>query len=269
MICAGIDAGSRAIKIVLLDAESRSIVASAVIDQGVHQDKLATDLFRKMLTQNSISPDSVAHTVATGYGRAIVSIAHTTITEITCHAAGVTHHLPQAATIIDIGGQDSKLLRLDQNGKVRDFDMNDRCAAGTGRFLEVVADRLKVKLTDLGALAKNSKTPAVISSMCVVFAETEIIGLLAAGAAPEDIIAGVQNSIATRVASMAGQEPNAPVVFTGGVAMIPGMDTALAAALSRNVTICPDPQMTGALGAAILAADSLNNQKTQPVRLAD
>jgi activator of 2-hydroxyglutaryl-CoA dehydratase len=98
--------------------------------------------------------------------------------------------------------------------------------------------------------------------MCVVFAETEIIGLLAAGAAPRDIIAGVQNSIATRVASMAGQEPNAPVVFTGGVAMIPGMDTALAAALNRNVTICPDPQMTGALGAAILAADSLNNQKT-------
>ena len=121
--------------------------------------------------------------------------------------------------MIDIGGQDSKLLRLKPDGSVADFVMNDRCAAGTGRFLEVVATRLAVRLRSLGDLARRSREPAVISSMCVVFAETEIIGLLASGATPEDIVAGVQAAVATRVAAMAGRNIAGPVVFTGGVAL--------------------------------------------------
>ena len=160
---------------------------------------------------------------------------------------------PQARTVVEIGGQDSKLLRLDANGAVRDFAMNDRCAAGTGRFLEMVAEKLDCGLDDLGRLARASTQPAAISSMCAVFAETEIIGLLASGCRPEDIVAGVQHAVASRVAAMAGGAVQAPVVFTGGVARIDGMAEALAAALSHPISVCPQPEFTGALGAAILA----------------
>lgn len=254
MIYAGIDAGSRAIKIVLMDAENMKVVAKDLTDQGVEQDKLTLELFENVLTDNLIDRKEVAAVVATGYGRGAVSIADTTVTEITCHAVGVCHLVPRAKTIIDIGGQDSKLLRLDGDGKVRDFAMNDRCAAGTGRFLEVVAQRLGVELDSLGKLAAQSRSPAAISSMCVVFAETEITGLLADGKAMEDIVAGVQAAIANRIISMAGRSVDLPVIFTGGVAMVSGMDAALEAALGKTVTVSPDPQMTGALGAAILAS---------------
>jgi len=156
--------------------------------------------------------------------------------------------------VVEIGGQDSKLLRLDETGAVRDFAMNDRCAAGTGRFLEMVADRLDAGLGDLGPLAAGAATPASISSTCVVFAETEIIALLAAGTGRGDIVAGVQHAIAERVATMAGRSVTPPLVFTGGVALVPGMADALARAMGCDLTVPPDPQLTGALGAAVLAA---------------
>jgi predicted CoA-substrate-specific enzyme activase len=254
MICAGIDAGSRTIKVVLIDAVSRKILAKAITDQGIEQDKLASSLFEHTLKNNGLEKKDVAMVVATGYGRNAVGIADTTITEITCHAVGVHHLVPDAMTVIDIGGQDSKLLKLNGSGKVRDFTMNDRCAAGTGRFLEVVAQRLDVSLDSLGKLAAKSRNPAAISSMCVVFAETEITGLLASGTAREDIVAGVQAAIAARIVGMAGRNVTPPIIFTGGVALIPQMDSALQASLGHNVTICSEPQMTGALGAAILAA---------------
>ena len=261
MICAGIDAGSRAIKIVLLNTEGNEIVASGVIDQGVEQDKLAADLYSKLLKEQDIGRGQIARTVATGYGRGIISSADTTITEISCHAAGVRCLEPDARTVIDIGGQDSKLLRLDGSGRVRDFAMNDRCAAGTGRFLEIVAERFGVQLGDLGRLAHKSTDPAAISSMCVVFAETEIVGLLASGASQEDIVAGVQESIAKRMTSMMGAGAEPPIVFTGGVAMVPGMETALEKSLQKKVRVCSNPQMTGALGAAILAVRQLNGSR--------
>jgi len=283
MIYAGIDAGSRTIKIVLIDADpapiasvSRAytlrsgkppvvgqlvrgrVIAKGLTDQGVEQDKLTSELFERVLKDNGINKKDVAIIVATGYGRNAVSIADTTITEITCHAVGVRQLVPEAMTVIDIGGQDSKLMRLDRNGKVRDFAMNDRCAAGTGRFLEVVARRLGVELDSLGRMAAKSRSPAAISSMCVVFAETEITGLLADGKAREDIVAGVQAAIANRIIAMAGRNIDLPIIFTGGVAMVSGMDTALQSALGKTVTVSPDPQMTGALGAAILASDRFN-----------
>jgi len=253
MICAGIDSGSRAIKIVIFDAVKNKIIAHGVADQGVEQDAIAKRLFEKLLSENNIPRDRVKRIVATGYGRNIISFADTTITEISCHAVGVRHLAPDAMTVIDIGGQDSKLIRIADGGHIRDFAMNDRCAAGTGRFLEVVAVRLGVKLHDLGKIAKKSHNPAVISSMCVVFAETEIIGLLASGAKPEDIVAGVQASIASRVAGMAGRNITPPIYFTGGAALVPGMKDALSKVLNHDVTVVSDPQMTGALGAAILA----------------
>ena len=262
MICAGIDAGSRAIKVVLINSDSLEVIAKGLTDQGVEQDKLASRLLGKVLKDNGIGRKDIAAIVATGYGRNAVSLADTTITEITCHAVGVHHLVPKAMTVIDIGGQDSKLLRLNASGKVRDFAMNDRCAAGTGRFLEIVAQRLGVELESLGRMAAKSRSPATISSMCVVFAETEITGLLASGTASQDIVAGVQAAIASRITGMAGRKVEPPVVFTGGVAMISGMDAALRTALGQNVTVSPAPQMTGALGAAILASKRISSAGT-------
>ena len=253
MIYAGIDAGSRAIKVVLMRAGESQPIGVGVADQGVEQDRLATALFNRVLAQAGIARREVARVVGTGYARASLSLADTTVTEITCHARGVHHLLPATRTVIEIGGQDSKVLRLEANGGVRDFAMNDRCAAGTGRFLEVVANRLDVGLDQLGAAAAKSRRPAAISSMCVVFAETEIIGLLSQGVSREDILAGVQSSVATRVAALVGQQVTPLAVFTGGVALISGMALALERALGTPLQLAPDPQMTGALGAALIA----------------
>jgi (R)-2-hydroxyacyl-CoA dehydratese activating ATPase len=262
MICAGIDAGSRTTKIVLLEAEDLRIAASAVVDQGVDQDALASELFARLLRENGIDRSQVGAVVATGYGRKLIRAADATITEITCQAWGVRREMPDARTVIDIGGQDSKLLRLHPDGTVADFVMNDRCAAGTGRFLELVAARLDVPLSRLGELAAQSRHPASISSMCVVFAETEIVGLLASGVLPEDIVAGVLTSLAMRVGAMAGRHVVPPIVLTGGVALAPGMDSALGAVLGHPLTAAPQPQLTCALGAALLAYRRLDGQKT-------
>jgi predicted CoA-substrate-specific enzyme activase len=253
MICAGIDGGSRAIKVVLMECGTCKVLACGVRDQGVNHNRLAHELFDELLAKAGLKRRQVARAVATGYTRSAITFADTTVTEITCHAVGVRHAVGDAATVIEIGGQDSKLLRLSPDGSVRDFAMNDRCAAGTGRFLEVVASRLGVGLDGLDGLAHKARSPAPISSMCVVFAETEIIGLLASGVRPADIVAGVQASIASRVAAMIGRDASPPVIFTGGVAMIPGMADALADTLKVPVSVAPRPQMTGALGAAILA----------------
>ncbi len=253
MIIAGIDSGSRAIKVVLWDGDNQKILAIAVADQGLDPTRRAQDALAVACDQAEIRSDAIATVVATGYGRDQVDFADRRITEITCHARGVAHLAPQARTIIDIGGQDSKVIHIEAGGRVRDFSMNDRCAAGTGRFLEVVARNLETPLMELGALAAQSQTPAPINSMCVVFAETEIIGLLASGTARIDIVAGVQKSIADRVAAMAGRHVTDPVYFAGGVAQIPGMAEALSQALTHPVQVARHPQLTGALGAALLA----------------
>lgn len=254
MLFAGIDAGSRAIKIVLLEGGTKRLVARGYSPQAASPGKHVRETWQRVLAEHKLAPGDIRFAVATGYARASVEAAGTTITEITCHAAGVHHLLPHVRTVVEIGGQDSKLLRLTDRGTVRDFAMNDRCAAGTGRFLELVAARLDCQLADLGSLAGGAQSPAVISSMCAVFAETEIIGLLASGARPEDIVAGVQQSIASRISAMAGGDVTPPVAFTGGVALLPGMERALSAVLGQDVVVPPDPQFTGALGAALLAA---------------
>jgi len=243
------------IKIVLVADDGMQVIAKGCTDQGIDQDRIATSLFATILSQAGLRRSLVRRVVATGYGRARISLADTTITEITCQAVAIHRLLPEARTVIDIGGQDSKIIRLADSGRVFDFVMNDRCAAGTGRFLEVVADRLGVDLVDLGPLAATSREPAVISSMCVVFAETEIIGLLAANRPREDIVAGVQRAIAQRIHGMAGRTMRGPVVFTGGVALVAGMQSALEDALGLQVVIPQEPHMTAAFGAAILARD--------------
>jgi len=263
MICAGIDAGSRTIKVVLFDLERSQILGSGIADQGIDQQRLAAELFERTLAAAHLSRTDLGAVVATGYGRNRIAFADTTITEISCHARGVHHLVPGVRTVVEIGGQDSKVISLVEDGRVRDFAMNDRCAAGTGRFLEVLAARLGVDLPALGELSRTSLKPAVISSMCVVFAETEIIGLLADGTPAPDIAAGVQNAIASRVVALAGRSIIQPVCFTGGVALQPGMISALSSALECPIRIAPTPQYTGALGAALLGA-SLSSRDASP-----
>jgi predicted CoA-substrate-specific enzyme activase len=255
MICAGIDAGSRSIKGMLFDTERSQILSSAVADQGIEQRRLAGEVYERILQQAGVDRARVAGVAATGYGRNAVRFANTTITEITCHARGVFHLAPDARTIIEIGGQDSKIILLDDGGRVRDFSMNDRCAAGTGRFLEMLVSRLGLDWEKLAELGCQSRQPAPISNMCVVFAETEIIGLLAEGVPVPDVVAGVQNAIATRVVALAGRSAVTPAYFTGGVALQPGMTRALEEALSCPLRVASHPQFTGALGAALLASE--------------
>jgi predicted CoA-substrate-specific enzyme activase len=261
MIYAGIDAGSRSIKAVLFDTASSQILVSGLTDQGVEQERLATELFEKLLRDAELERSQISGVVATGYGRNAIRFADTTVTEITCHARGVHRLAPDARTVIEIGGQDSKVISLEDGGRVRDFAMNDRCAAGTGRFLEMVATRLDMNWEKLSELAHQSTKPAIISNMCVVFAETEIIGLLADGKPLPDVVAGVQNSIATRVSALAGRFVSAPVYFTGGVALQTGMARALEEVLACPVRVASQPQFTGALGAAVLAGER-NKAKT-------
>ena len=255
MICGGIDAGSRSIKVVLFDTEQSRILSTGIADQGIDQERLAEELFARTLRDVSIERAQVSAVVATGYGRHTIRLADTTITEITCHARGVHHAAPDARTIIEIGGQDSKVISLEEGGRVRDFAMNDRCAAGTGRFLEMVALRLEISWETLAELSRQSTRPATISNMCVVFAETEIVGLLAEGVPVPDVVAGVQNAIATRVIALAGRAISPPVYFTGGVALQSGMARAMAGTLVHPLQVAPQPQFTGALGAALLAGE--------------
>jgi (R)-2-hydroxyacyl-CoA dehydratese activating ATPase len=257
MIVAGIDAGSRSIKAALFDAQTQRIVASAIVDQGVEQERLAEEALGRALADGGLGRDRVDGIVATGYGRDAVGFADTTVTEITCHSRGVRHVAPDARTVIEIGGQDTKVIRLDPGGAVRDFTMNDRCAAGSGRFLELVASRLGVDLRTLSELGRRSAHPVTINSTCVVFAETEIIGLLAAGVDRSDIAAGVQVAIATRVGALAARRCDAPVYFTGGVALQSGMAAALERVLQCPIRQAPAAQYTGAFGAAIVAAQRL------------
>jgi predicted CoA-substrate-specific enzyme activase len=263
MLFAGIDVGSRALKGVLIKSGNGEIAARAVIDQHHNQKKIIDRLLRKLLACGDIKRKDVARIVATGYGRNLVTFADQIITEITCQAAGVRRLMPDARTIIDIGGQDTKVIFLDGTGRVRDFVTNDRCAAGTGRFLELLAERLSVSLKTLGNLAGKSRRPAAINSTCAVFAETEIVGLLAAGVNKNDIAAGVQKSIAGRICTMVARNIDLPLCFTGGVALVALMSATLASALGHEVVVAPHPQFTCALGAALLAKQQFNQGVSQ------
>lgn len=253
MIGCGIDIGSRTTKLVLYDSYRKKILISLITDSRLDKKDIVKKLFNQALKKSRRTKKDIAKIITTGYGREQVAFADEMITEITCHAIGVVHLLPGTRTIIEIGGQDSKLSRLDEMGKVYDFAMNDRCAAGTGRFLESVARLLEVDIKKLGILARKSKKPANISSMCVVFAESEIIGLLSRKVSRNDIVAGIQKSLVTRVISLTGRKLTDPVVFTGGVALVSGMASSLEAETGHKITLAPEPFLTGSLGAAILA----------------
>lgn len=248
----GIDLGSRLSKIVLLS--DNNIIYDNVMDTGVNPKKTAEILLNDALEKSAVSRSDIAAIYSTGYGRNIVPFSDKRISEISCHAKGVNYFFPKAKTIIDIGGQDSKIILVYGNGKVKDFVMNDRCAAGTGKFLEVTATTLETTIDKLGDISQNVNNNVDINSTCVVFAESEIIGLIADGCKKPEIISSVHRSIAKRTKHLSSQlHCQEPIVFTGGVAKNSGMQRAISEIMNTKLLIPENSFITGALGAALLA----------------
>jgi predicted CoA-substrate-specific enzyme activase len=249
---AGIDIGSLSADAVLL--QGGEILAYSVIPTGANSETAAGEVFADVLSRAGLDASGVASIAATGYGRGSVPFASRTITEITCHAVGARHLSPDVATVIDIGGQDSKVIRLGSDGRVEDFSMNDKCAAGTGRFLEVMATALETDLQSLGKLSLASTQQIRISSTCTVFAESEVVSLVARGVPKEDIIRGLHEAVAERIYGMVRRlRAKGPYVMTGGVAKNSGVVQAIESRLKASLYLPPEPQIVGALGAAIMA----------------
>jgi len=256
MITCGIDVGARTAKAVIV-AGGR-VLAEAVEDTGADPAATARRVFDGALAGAAIGEKDLVAVVATGYGRGGVAFASTTVTEITCQARGVLHVAGGARGILDVGGQDIKAIALDEEGRVRDFLMNDRCAAGTGRFLEVMAGAFGVSLDEASRLALSAAAPVALASTCTVFAESEVVSLRAHGRSSADILAGVHAAVAARLKGMVDRlAMEGPVVFTGGAAKNAAAVEAVRRALGKEVRVPRNPQTTGALGAALVAADRL------------
>ncbi|MFO7568204.1 MAG: acyl-CoA dehydratase activase [Smithellaceae bacterium] len=252
---AGIDIGSTMTKVVIAD-EHEKMLASHIGPTGAEHRHLALRVMDETLQKAGLLFDSLDFIVATGYGRINVPFADKQITEITCHARGIRALFPDAKIIIDIGGQDSKGIKLDAEGKVANFVMNDKCAAGTGRFLEVIAETLGINLVDMGDIGLKASGFVQISNMCTVFAEHEVTSRLAEGAGVAEIVAGLHQAIAGRVVNMTrhlGIEKE--VVVTGGGAKNAGLVKAIAEKVGFDVLTPPEPFITGALGAALVGKD--------------
>jgi len=262
---AGVDIGSTMTKVVIVgDGKETSIIGPT----GPEHRKLANRVMEEALQLAGIAFSDVTFVVATGYGRINVPFADRQITEITCHAKGLSHLLPSARTVVDIGGQDSKGIRI-ENGKVIDFVMNDKCAAGTGRFLEIIADALGVALNKMGELSLTAEKPAVIGNMCTVFAEQEVISQLAGGESVPNLVAGIHQAIAARIFGLVSKLKIKPdVAITGGGAKNIGLVKALEAKFGCSVLVPREPLLTGALGAALIGKEMYENAAKTGVELA-
>ncbi|MDP2854841.1 MAG: acyl-CoA dehydratase activase [Smithellaceae bacterium] len=248
----GIDIGSSSSKAVIINAQLK-ILGKAVFNTGAGTqgpEKAVGAAFREA----GISGEKIKFSVVTGYGRMTYDKADKQITEITCHARGAAHMIPSARTVIDIGGQDAKVIRLDKDGKVENFVMNEKCAAGTGRFLEVMARILDCSIGNLSSLSENASEEIIISNTCTVFAESEVISQLSSGAKRENVAQGAHKAVAKRVAGLGSRIGLAPdVVMTGGVALNKGVVAALEKETGQKITVVENPQIIGAIGAALYA----------------
>jgi len=252
---AGVDVGSTQTKAVIID-EARRIVARALTDTGANVVQAAQRAFDAACADGAIAADEVRYVVGTGYGRYKVSFGDRQVTEISCHGRGATHMFPGTGTVIDMGGQDSKAIRVKPDGEIVDFCMNDKCAAGTGRFLGAAAVALGMELGDLGPASLRSTKPVKISTTCTVFAEAEVLSWLGKGKSVEDILCGVHRSIATRSFGLLRRVGIVDeITFTGGVARNPGMIKALEDMLERRLNVSEESHYMGALGAALFALD--------------
>ena len=252
---AGVDSGSASTDAAILDADGR-LAGWSVVRTGAGAAAGAEKALKQAMEMAGITEADIRRTVSTGYGRETIGLGDSSVTEITCHARGAHHLLPSVRTIIDIGGQDSKIIRIDERGAVTNFVMNDKCAAGTGRFLEMMARTMEMTMEEMSERGLHWKEPVRISSMCTVFAESEVVSLIAKNTAPEDIIHGLNESVASRTAALlkrVGEEED--YMMTGGVAQNRGVVDVLEKKLGKKIYVSEYAQLCGAIGAALLARD--------------
>lgn len=260
MYVMGVDSGSTSTNAVILD-ENRNMKAFAVVRTGAKSGESANKILKEILDKAGLKKEDIAWIVSTGYGRVSIPFADETVTEISCHGRGAHYFDPSIRTILDIGGQDSKGIKLNEQGEVTDFVMNDKCAAGTGRFLEMIARTLEVEIGELGPIALESTEEIEITSMCSVFAESEVISLIANNKEKADIANGICRAIANKSYSLlkrVGMEPN--FMMTGGVAKNPGVIRAVEEKIGAKLYICPEPEIVGATGAALYALDRVKEK---------
>ena len=247
---------------------NEGIVASITGPTGPEQRRLANKVMEEALKRAALSFQAITYVVATGYGRINVPFADAQFTEITCHAKGIASLYPRAKTIIDIGGQDIKAIKIDAAGKTTDFVMNDKCAAGSGRFIEVIADTLGIPLNHVGDLSLQSKNPAKISNLCTIWAQQEVAASLAQGIPIPDLLAGVHQSLAERISTMVNRlRVEEAVVVTGGGAKNKGLLKALCEQLGHEILVPEEPLITGALGAALLGREIVQRAKMKDAPL--
>jgi len=252
---AGVDVGSTQTKAVVID-EDGVIVGRSLIDTGANVVQAAEDSYLAALREHDIDEEEVDYVVGTGYGRYRVTFGNTQVTEISCHGRGAVHLFPNTRTVVDMGGQDTKAISVTADGEIVDFCMNDKCAAGTGRFLGAAAAALDIPIDDLGPVSLRSLKPIKISTTCTVFAESEVLAWIGKGKKIEDILWGVHKSIASRSAGLMRRVGiNDEVTFTGGVSRNLGMVKALEERIERPMNISDDCHYMGALGAALFALD--------------
>ncbi|MFX1454957.1 MAG: acyl-CoA dehydratase activase [Promethearchaeota archaeon] len=259
MIVAGCDVGSLTGKSVIL--EDGVILSYSIVPTTPKPERTARDAMDMALNKGNLTLDDIDYIVGTGYGRIKIPFANSELSELSCHGKGAHSLIPSIRTIIDVGGQDCKVIKVDKNGKILDFAMNDKCAAGTGRFLEVMGRTLELKLEELGPISLESKNQAKITAQCSVFAETEVVSLMADGVEVADIVAGIHDAIASRIMSLVyrvGLEED--LTITGGVAKNIGV----VAYLEKRLGVTPkklsvDPQLIGALGAALTAKEKIES----------
>lgn len=259
-IAAGVDVGSTQTKAVVMgDNGERTILARALVDTGANVRKAAENAFLAACQTAQIPPAEVGFVVGTGYGRYNISFGNAQLTEISCHARGAHFICPGTRTVIDMGGQDAKAISVGTDGQVLDFVMNDKCAAGTGRFLANAADVMGISLDEIGPLSQRSTRPVRIATVCTVFVESDILSYLAQGKKGEDIMAGVHLAIAKRTLSLARRVPIEPqITMTGGVARNTGMVKALEEVLGTRMQVSSDAHFMGAIGAAVFALEKMD-----------
>jgi predicted CoA-substrate-specific enzyme activase len=254
---AGVDVGSTQTKAVIIN-EAREIVGRALIDTGANVVKAAETSYVAALKQGNIDEEEVEYVVGTGYGRYRVTFGNTQVTEISCHGRGAVHLFPNTRTVVDMGGQDTKAIAVSADGEINDFCMNDKCAAGTGRFLGAAAEALDIPLGELGPVSLQSTKPIKISTTCTVFAESEVLSWLGKGKKIEDILLGVHKSIARRSAGLLRRVGiHDEVTFTGGVARNVAMVDTLNERLELKVNVSEESHFMGALGAALFGLDHI------------
>ena len=252
---AGIDSGSATTDVVILD-QDKTIVAKVILPTGAGASNGAQRALEEALQQAGLTQADLTATVTTGYGRGVIQAGDKSITEITCHAKGAHFLYPQVRTVIDIGGQDSKVIAIAPDGSVTNFVMNDKCAAGTGRFLEMMARTLELSLEEISTVGLQWKEEITISSMCTVFADSEVVSLVAQNKALPDIVHGLNQSVASRAAALYRRAGGTgPCMMTGGVARNQGVVEAIQEKLGQPLFIHPDAQLCGALGAALFALE--------------